>query len=559
MRFTHSILCVLCVLCVLCSSLKATPPKLPTPGDPTQANIWGTMLIDYLGQGGIGFDVTHPDFGATGDGETDDTAAIQAAVAAAVAAGGMVYFPPGRYLVSAQLVADKSVRIQGAAQWETTIDCTGFSGTLFDLRGYSTISDLTIDGGAAATGATGIGSTTNFYQCRIERMTFYNLGTCVSVINAWETSIRDVFAGAVTNGFKATMFHGSTIDNLTMNNYDGWALHINRGKAFHVSNIVLETGGTYGLILERCFSGDIDGLYFEGTRDAACPDIYVSAQSGVGSDLIAIRNAYMNSNADTDEAPIWVAAGTGVILENIHWETPVATYHPYYIKNTATSVVFCRNWCNNGGDLTIPLALYNKNVFYDALGGAHSTGESSFLTVIDGSGNLPRAMKFNYASSTFELLNMELKTATDTVVATKTIVKTLDVDDDGSTDDYQFDDDAANTTKQVKTLMNILPAYAELVSLQVRCFETVTGSASMQIDVGTSSGGNELCTGSPDTANDIIGSAAGAAPAMAATSAARSLYVSGTPGANWNTLNAGRWSIMLTYIDYAAVHGQKNP
>lgn len=38
-------------------------------------------------------------FGAVGDGETDDTAACQAAVAAASVAGGSVTFPPGRYLL----------------------------------------------------------------------------------------------------------------------------------------------------------------------------------------------------------------------------------------------------------------------------------------------------------------------------------------------------------------------------------------------------------------------------------------------------------------------------
>lgn len=40
------------------------------------------------------------DFGAVGDGATDDTEAIQAAIDAAEAAGGgTVYFPAGDYLL----------------------------------------------------------------------------------------------------------------------------------------------------------------------------------------------------------------------------------------------------------------------------------------------------------------------------------------------------------------------------------------------------------------------------------------------------------------------------
>ena len=47
------------------------------------------------------------DFGATGDGTTNDTTNVQAAFTAIrVAGGGSVYFPPGTYII------DKSIRIE---------------------------------------------------------------------------------------------------------------------------------------------------------------------------------------------------------------------------------------------------------------------------------------------------------------------------------------------------------------------------------------------------------------------------------------------------------------
>nr|MDA8319057.1 glycosyl hydrolase family 28-related protein [Actinomycetota bacterium] len=55
---------------------------------------WGPQITPYNVR----------DFGARGDGTTDDTAAIQAAVNAAVAAaGGIVYFPPGTYPISSTI------------------------------------------------------------------------------------------------------------------------------------------------------------------------------------------------------------------------------------------------------------------------------------------------------------------------------------------------------------------------------------------------------------------------------------------------------------------------
>ena len=52
------------------------------------------------------------DFGAVGNGTTDDTAAVQAAVNS----GGTIYFPTGRYLIKNTLTATKSVQLIGDGQ-----------------------------------------------------------------------------------------------------------------------------------------------------------------------------------------------------------------------------------------------------------------------------------------------------------------------------------------------------------------------------------------------------------------------------------------------------------
>lgn len=97
-------------------------------GATPQLELAGMSLVEKRGTSlgtieplGGWYDVT--DYGATGDGRRDDTAAINAAIQAAKnlatwtgapAAGGRVYFPPGRYRCTGQILIDGSVSLQGA-------------------------------------------------------------------------------------------------------------------------------------------------------------------------------------------------------------------------------------------------------------------------------------------------------------------------------------------------------------------------------------------------------------------------------------------------------------
>jgi len=64
------------------------------------------------------------DFGAVGNGSTNDTVAIQNALNAVIG-GGVVYFPQGEYKITATLEINKGLTIQGQGQYTTLI--TAFS------------------------------------------------------------------------------------------------------------------------------------------------------------------------------------------------------------------------------------------------------------------------------------------------------------------------------------------------------------------------------------------------------------------------------------------------
>jgi len=144
----------------------------------------------------------------------------------------------------------------------------------------------------------------------------------------------------------------------------------------------------------------------------------------------------------------------------------------------------------------------------------------------------------------------------DTYLATKTVIKTISVDDDASTDDFQFDDDAADMNAQDVDLGAIVPAWAEILSAQVRCFFTATaGRNTVSITLGTTETGNELLAQAENfTVNVITATPAGDGPEATSTAAAKNVWIQADPSINWNALDAGRWAIEVTYIDYGAVY-----
>jgi hypothetical protein len=111
------------------------------------------------------FDVTDSRFGAKGDGVTDDTAAVQAALDAAHASadlgGAVVFLPLGTYKITATLLIYTNTVLRGAG-WNSIIKATTaitmlmltdpVSGT---VQGVG-IENLRITGGSSANGATGI-------------------------------------------------------------------------------------------------------------------------------------------------------------------------------------------------------------------------------------------------------------------------------------------------------------------------------------------------------------------------------------------------------------------
>lgn len=77
------------------------------------------------------------DYSAVGDGVTDDTAAIQAALTACrVAGGGTVFVPAGTYLVTADLIIGSNTTFQGASRSVSIIKRSTTTATVAAVKNY---------------------------------------------------------------------------------------------------------------------------------------------------------------------------------------------------------------------------------------------------------------------------------------------------------------------------------------------------------------------------------------------------------------------------------------
>lgn len=130
-------------------------------GGMTGSILCGTSIVCGSQTVGLGtgfYNVKNATFGATGDGTTDDTAAIKAACTAAAVTGGTVYLPSGTYIITMVLnpggdyaidCSGTGVNIIGDGQGTTIIKNQNAAAVVSMLRASGTqqsVRNMTLDG-----------------------------------------------------------------------------------------------------------------------------------------------------------------------------------------------------------------------------------------------------------------------------------------------------------------------------------------------------------------------------------------------------------------------------
>ncbi len=158
--------------------------------------------------------VSVKDFGATGDGVTDDTTAIQAAIDAS-ATGGALYFPKGTYKITVGLTVAYTIRLYGDTTEGSIIDNT-----------TNDIVAITIDSAAR-----------NADRCVIENLRINHEAAtkyAVVIADAPFTYLQNVRIECNTNGYGGVLFGDEVTPTAVKNAYLGTMRHC---RVFHFTDI----------------------------------------------------------------------------------------------------------------------------------------------------------------------------------------------------------------------------------------------------------------------------------------------------------------------------------
>lgn len=296
---------------------------VPTPTDPTNATT--KDYVDSLVTGSLVYNVK--DYGAVGDGTTDDQSAIQDTIDAAEAAGGIVFFPQGTYIVSdAPQITTGNIVVGGVGSGSKILLASAAlnpNGTTIGLwvNGASNvlIHNLCVDG--------------NFDNIAKN-------GTYVSSSTLWDPMISQYGA----QGPKTYIYAGSGVDFNTYLQYRA-PIRITDATNITVQNCLIENSVSAGILIDAAAVDGTKEIIIRNNRVRLCWDngIYfhkgVRSGSAVGNhcsdtqysgitaiycrDISTVGNICHNGGpSQSDSAAIEYAAVTnGLIADNLVYDS----------------------------------------------------------------------------------------------------------------------------------------------------------------------------------------------------------------------------------------------
>jgi hypothetical protein len=333
----------------------------------------------------LAYTYTVKQFGAVGDGTTDDAAAIQTAVDAAIANGIPLYFPPGTYRIATtgttnwnfSTQAQKATKIFGAGIGRTILNFSGASGAIALLINSSVdfydvnISDLSITGSLAGV-LLCVGN--NSYVGPLNTAYFKNVGVFNSLNNASAVAMRLNYvvnsnfigcrancyaSGTGTNAGTALECRQSEFNTFTNGSFGNAAYGVRFKDGFNFGNVFLGSDFENVNYCVSTNSSNSGNNTFIGGQWSLWETAAVSTTGSLGTNAVTIINPNI---ADDDADPFIDPTNFGGIrlIDGTGFTTPAVAATGVTVANTSGKRMLVTFWAGtitkvtvSGFDITI--------------------------------------------------------------------------------------------------------------------------------------------------------------------------------------------------------------
>lgn len=361
-----------------------------TPVDAARLNHMESGIYSASLGAGPGGWVDMKAAGATGNGTTDDTAAINNAISGS-AVGSTIWFPPGTYLVSAPIVLYPSRTYLGAGGivQQTTIKATSaVTGAILAGQGWNSntltacdnpirVQGLNVVGPGKGTGtAHGIALTS--FWCRIEDV-------FVQLTGGHGILLTDVTKGGAALTNSSATCSENTVFKCKFDSIGTDGLHVGNQAAFNTN----QDGSLVDCLISGCngygvYMDQAGGWYLKGNH------LYGMAQSGIVANsgfATTILGNYVEGDFGSANVSGQTYVGIG-LTQGGGWGSTV-------VGNTVDT--------NQGGQLSTATAWRCFDI--EANSGTSSTNQA--VVVVSGnsatstvaSGTTKKAVAYNYATA----------------------------------------------------------------------------------------------------------------------------------------------------------------
>jgi len=347
-------------------------------------------------------------FGATGDGVTDDSGAIQAALSHCRTTNQTLYFPKGDYYMTSPTTVGASVTIRGESTRDTRIK-PNFStfAYVFEFNTTNvvscTLSHFGIEGPTQYDTLNGGIKADPSYVMRFDNLRLKNLTNALYLVDSWTATLSNLRITYCVDPVFLSVANNASLRDMYVQRFKGTGVKLDDALAPKISNLTMEYGidSATGLNLRASQSAIVENIYTEGDMGT---DISLGVKNSRRCVNTRIDGCWFNSLGTNI---VNAQYASGLEIDNVVLQTPPASSmivnadpaYPIYVGNVVQVDQNANGFVGDRRDIgqsLIPIANENQAIIMVKTSPSHGDYTDADLTNISNATALDSSNYYPY-------------------------------------------------------------------------------------------------------------------------------------------------------------------